>query len=110
MESRYDKALYTPGQRACPGCGASLAARLIIEAAGPETIVVTATGCVETFTSPYAYSPWGVPWLHPLFENAAAVASGVAAGVASAFGALLAHFFWNRSTRPAESTNFCRPV
>ncbi len=81
MGSRYDRALYTPGHRACPGCGASLAARTIAEAAGPDTIVITATGCLETFTSPYAYSPWGVPWLHPLFENAGAVASGVAAAL-----------------------------
>ncbi len=81
MASRYDTALYTPGHRACPGCGASVAARTIIEAAGPNTIVITATGCLETFTSPYGYSPWGVPWLHPLFENAAAVASGVAAAL-----------------------------
>lgn len=83
MEFRYDNALYTPGHRACPGCGASLAAWTIIEAAGPDTIVITATGCLETFTSPYAYSPWGVPWLHPLFENAGAVASGVAAALRS---------------------------
>ncbi len=81
MESRYDKALFTPGHRACPGCGASLAARTIMQATGPDVVVITATGCVETFTSPYAYSPWGVPWLHPLFENAGAVASGVAAAL-----------------------------
>src|SRR5512139_745667 len=77
MESRYANALYTPGHRACPGCGASLAVRTILQATGPDVIVITATGCVETFTSPYSYSPWGVPWLHPLFENAGAVASGV---------------------------------
>jgi pyruvate ferredoxin oxidoreductase beta subunit len=77
MESRYDNALYTPGHRACPGCGASLAIRTILEATGPDVIIITATGCIETFTSPYPYSPWGVPWLHPLFENAGAVASGV---------------------------------
>jgi pyruvate ferredoxin oxidoreductase beta subunit len=52
-----------------------------LQATGPDVIVITATGCVETFTSPYAYSPWGVPWLHPLFENAGAVASGVAAAL-----------------------------
>lgn len=81
MDSRYCDVLFTPGHRACPGCGASLAMRTILQAAGPEVILVTATGCVETFTSPYAYSPWGVPWLHPLFENAAAVASGVEAAL-----------------------------
>jgi pyruvate ferredoxin oxidoreductase beta subunit len=81
MESRYDRTLFTPGHRACPGCGASLVARTILKATGPDVIVVTATGCLETFTSPYPYSPWGVPWIHALFENAAAVASGVAAAL-----------------------------
>ena len=77
MESRYGNVLFSPGHRACPGCGASLAVRTILLATGPDVIVVTATGCVETFTSPYPYSSWGVPWLHPLFENAGAVATGV---------------------------------
>ena len=81
MESRYDMALFTPGHRACPGCGASLAVRTIMQATGPDVIVITATGCVETFTSPYGYSPWAVPWLHALFENAGAVASGVEAAL-----------------------------
>jgi pyruvate ferredoxin oxidoreductase beta subunit len=43
--------------------------------------VVTPTGCLETFTSPYGYSPWGVPWIHHLFENGPAVASGIAAAL-----------------------------
>ncbi len=76
-EEMYGASLYTPGHRACPGCGASIAVRTILEATGPEVVVVTATGCLETFTSPYPYTPWGVPWLHVLFENAGAVASGV---------------------------------
>lgn len=77
MALSYDHALFTPGHRACPGCGASLAVRIILQATGPDVIIVNATGCVETFTTPYAYSPWGVPYIHPLFENAGAVASGV---------------------------------
>jgi pyruvate ferredoxin oxidoreductase beta subunit len=81
MATRYDQALYTPGHRACPGCAASLAVRTILQATGPNVIVVNATGCVETFTTPYAYSPWGVPFIHPLFENASAVASGVEAAL-----------------------------
>jgi pyruvate ferredoxin oxidoreductase beta subunit len=81
MDEQYGKMLYVPGHRACPGCGASLAAKLILEATGPDVIVVSPTGCLETFTSPYPYTPWGVPWLHVLFENAAAVASGVEAAL-----------------------------
>ncbi len=55
--------------------------RAILEAAGPDVIVVSPTGCLETFTSPYGYAAWGVPWLHVLFENAGAVASGVSAAL-----------------------------
>jgi pyruvate ferredoxin oxidoreductase beta subunit len=77
----YGDTLYTPGHRACPGCGASIAVRAILKATGPDVIVVSPTGCLETFTSPYPYTPWGVPWLHVLFENAGAVAAGVEAGL-----------------------------
>ncbi len=79
--NQYDETLFAPGHRACPGCGASIAVRAILEATGPDVIVVSPTGCLETFTSPYPYTPWGVPWLHVLFENAGAVASGVEAAL-----------------------------
>jgi len=51
--------------------------KLVLDAAGPDTIVVSPTGCLEVTTTPFPESAWCVPWLHSLFENAAAVASGV---------------------------------
>jgi pyruvate ferredoxin oxidoreductase beta subunit len=69
--------LFVSGHRACHGCGMALATRHILKATGSNVIVVTPTGCLETFTSPYGYSPWRVPWIHHLFENGAAVATGV---------------------------------
>jgi pyruvate ferredoxin oxidoreductase beta subunit len=51
--------------------------KLVLDAAGPKTIVVSPTGCLEVTTTPYPESAWKVPWIHSLFENAAAVASGV---------------------------------
>jgi len=72
-----DRQLFAPGHTACAGCGQSMAARLVIEAAGPNTIVVNNTGCLEVFSTKYPESAWGVPWIHSLFENAAAVASGI---------------------------------
>jgi pyruvate ferredoxin oxidoreductase beta subunit len=59
----------------------ALAVRHILKATGKNVIVVTPTGCLETFSSPYGYSPWGVPWIHHLFENGPSVASGVAAAL-----------------------------
>jgi pyruvate ferredoxin oxidoreductase beta subunit len=69
--------LFVSGHTACAGCGQALAARLVIEAAGANTMVVNNTGCLEVFSAKYPESAWNVPWLHSLFENAAAVASGV---------------------------------
>lgn len=73
--------LFVSGHRACPGCGMALAVRHILRATGREVIVVTPTGCLETFTSPYGYSPWLVPWVHHLFENGPSVASGITAAL-----------------------------
>lgn len=80
-EVRQQEALFVSGHRACPGCGIALAVRLILQATGRDVIVVTPTGCLETFTSPYGYSSWRVPWIHHLFENGPSVATGVAAAL-----------------------------
>ncbi|AVM73686.1 thiamine pyrophosphate-dependent enzyme [Magnetospirillum gryphiswaldense] len=69
------------GHRACQGCGEALAARLVTESAGPDVILTNATGCLEVFTTPWPQSAWRVPWLHSLFENSAAIASGVEAAL-----------------------------
>ncbi len=69
--------LFSAGHTACSGCGQSLAARLVIDAAGKNTMVVNNTGCLEVFSTKYPESAWEIPWVHSLFENAAAVASGV---------------------------------
>ena len=73
--------LFNPGHTACAGCGQSLAARLVLEASGPNTIIANNTGCLEVFSTKYPESSWGVPWIHSLFENAAAVASGIEAAL-----------------------------
>jgi pyruvate ferredoxin oxidoreductase beta subunit len=73
------KDLFTSGHRACGGCGQALAARLVADASGENTIACVATGCLEVFSSPYPDPAWRIPFLHSLFENAAAVASGVEA-------------------------------
>ena len=40
---------------------------------------MNATGCLEIITTPSPESSWSVPWVHSLFGNAPAVATGVAA-------------------------------
>jgi pyruvate ferredoxin oxidoreductase beta subunit len=73
VESR----LLAYGHTACAGCGEALAARTVLEAAGPDVILTNATGCLEVFTTRFPRSAWQVPWIHSLFENAASVASGI---------------------------------
>ncbi len=73
------------GHRACQGCGEALGARYAIDAAMHATnnqlIAANATGCLEVFSTPYPETSWQVPWIHSLFGNAAAVATGIAAAV-----------------------------
>ena len=72
-----EESLFAPGHRACAGCGMPTAIKLVLDAAGPNTIVVSPTGCLEVTSTPFPESSWRVPWIHSLFENPAAVASGV---------------------------------
>jgi pyruvate ferredoxin oxidoreductase beta subunit len=75
----------TSGHRACQGCGEALGARYAVDAAmlasNNKLIAVNATGCLEVFSTPYPESSWQVPWIHSLFGNAPAVATGVAAAL-----------------------------
>lgn len=75
----------TSGHRACQGCGEVLGARYVLDAAmratGGDLVAVNATGCLEVFSTPYPESSWQLPWLHSLFGNAPAVASGVVAAL-----------------------------
>jgi len=73
------------GHRACQGCGEALGARYAIDAAMAATngqlIAANATGCLEVFSTPYPETSWQMPWVHSLFGNAAAVATGIAAAM-----------------------------
>lgn len=72
--------LFAPGHRGCTGCGEMLAVRLAMKALGRDVVVVNATGCIEIVSSPLPDTSWEVPWIHTLFENTSAVASGVESG------------------------------
>lgn len=72
---------FVPGHRACIGCGEVLAVRLAAKALGRNTIIANATGCMEIVASPFPHTSWSVPWIHTIFENTAAVASGIEAGL-----------------------------
>ena len=69
--------LFVSGHRGCAGCGMAAAVRMVLQEAGPNTIIANATGCLEVMSTGYPETAWKVPWIHAAFENAAAVASGV---------------------------------
>ncbi len=69
--------LMASGHTACAGCGQAIASRIVVNAAGKNTIISNATGCLEVFTTKAPQTAWRVAWIHSLFENAAAVASGI---------------------------------
>src|ERR1022692_3412965 len=73
------------GHRACQGCGEALGARYALDSAMRATngqlIAVNATGCLEVFSTPFPETSWRIPWIHSLFGNAPAVATGVAAAM-----------------------------
>ena len=75
----------TSGHRACQGCGEALGARYALDAAmraaQGRVVTVNATGCLEVFSTPYPETSWRIAWLHSLFGNAPAVATGVAAAL-----------------------------
>ncbi len=75
----------TKGHRACQGCGEALGARYVVDAAlrasDGQLIAANATGCLEVFSTPYPESSWQLPWVHSLFGNAPAVATGIAAAL-----------------------------
>jgi pyruvate ferredoxin oxidoreductase beta subunit len=68
---------FAPGHRACIGCGEALAVRHVCKALGKNVIIVTATGCIEIFSSLLPQTSWQMAWIHTLFENVAAVMSGI---------------------------------
>ena len=78
-ELAKQKQLFTGGHRACAGCGAVIIAKQVVMASGPDTVVVSATGCLEVVSTIFPYTAWNVPFLHSAFENAGATISGVEA-------------------------------
>ena len=86
VQARMDRSnSLTSGHRACQGCGEALGARYAVDAAMRATegqlIAANATGCLEVFSTPFPESSWQLPWLHSLFGNAPAIATGMAAAM-----------------------------
>jgi len=73
--------LFYKGSSACTGCGAALAARHVLRAAGKRTAVVIPASCMGAFAGNYPESPFGVPTLHMAFAAAAPTLEGISLGL-----------------------------
>jgi pyruvate ferredoxin oxidoreductase beta subunit len=73
--------LLNPGHSACAGCGMIIAARLLVDTAGSQTIMTNATGCSEVTTTQYPMTSFKIPWIHSLFENSTCLATGISAAL-----------------------------
>lgn len=78
-----NKSLLTGGHRACAGCGAPVIVRQVLAVAGPNTVVASATGCLEVTTTIFPETAWKVPFMHSAFENSGATISGIEAAYLS---------------------------
>ena len=67
------------GHVGCPGCGAALAMRFLLQALGEKTIMIIPACCWSIIAGPYPQSTLKIPVLHSAFETGGAVASGVRA-------------------------------
>ncbi len=72
-----EKELVASGHRACAGCAGAVVLRQVLRAAGKNTVIGFATGCMEVVTTIYPFTSWRVPYIHNAFENVAATISGV---------------------------------
>jgi len=62
---------------ACAGCGASLALRYVLKAAGPDIVLVLPASCTAAFQGIYPNTAINVPVVNIAFGAAAACASGM---------------------------------
>jgi pyruvate ferredoxin oxidoreductase beta subunit/2-oxoisovalerate ferredoxin oxidoreductase beta subunit len=81
MDRKLEHELVHSGHVACPGCGAVLAMRYVLNALGPKTILVLPACCWSVIMNRYPNMAVKIPVFHTAFETAACVAAGVRAGL-----------------------------
>ncbi len=70
-----------PGNRACVGCGLSLAYRHGLKAFGSNTVLTVPASCLTVLQGMYPVSSMLIPSLNTAFETTAASATGLKAGL-----------------------------
>jgi pyruvate ferredoxin oxidoreductase beta subunit len=70
-----------PGNRACSGCGLSIAYRHALKALGPATIITVPASCLTVLHGMYPVASVEIPCVNTPFAATAAFASGLVAGL-----------------------------
>ncbi len=76
-----EKEYALPGNRACTGCGLSIAYRHGLKALGDNVILTVPASCLTVLQGMYPVSSMTVPCLNTAFETTAASATGVRAAL-----------------------------
>jgi len=76
-----DKEYALPGNRACTGCGLSIAYRHGLKALGEKVILTVPASCLTVLQGMYPVSSMTVPCLNTAFETTAASATGIRAAL-----------------------------
>jgi pyruvate/2-oxoacid:ferredoxin oxidoreductase beta subunit len=74
------RGLIAHGMGACAGCGLELAARIILDVLGENTVIVIPPGCAATFSGYGKETVTKIPGFQGNLENTAAYAAGIKAG------------------------------
>jgi pyruvate ferredoxin oxidoreductase beta subunit len=69
--------LVHPGNRACTGCGLSIAYRIVLKALGTDTILVVPPSCLTVLQGLFPVASTKLPCLNVTFASTAAAATGV---------------------------------
>jgi pyruvate/2-oxoacid:ferredoxin oxidoreductase beta subunit len=72
-----------PGNRACSGCGLSLAYRYVLKALGENTVLTLPASCLTVLHGLYPITSVDIPCLNCTFASTAASASGLVAGLSA---------------------------
>jgi pyruvate ferredoxin oxidoreductase beta subunit/2-oxoisovalerate ferredoxin oxidoreductase beta subunit len=65
------------GHLACAGCGEVLALKLVLQAAGKDSIASIVPSCLGIIIGPFPYATFNIPVFHGAFEAAASTAAGI---------------------------------
>jgi pyruvate/2-oxoacid:ferredoxin oxidoreductase beta subunit len=76
-----EKEYILPGNRACQGCGLSLAYRIALKALRENTIMTVSASCLCVLHGLYPSTPVMIPCLNSSFASSGATASGLVAGL-----------------------------